>query len=140
MSKYKSSIDSSEHEKINKNNIVENGNQTSNFNDLNNDPNVFNDNKMNSHSSIHLFFTLLIINMILSIIIYSLNTYFSYKAFQIFREPFGEIDNENEELRNYNNNNNNYGGVHNNNQEHNNRNNNGFVAFTGSGHTVGTAI
>ena len=111
-----------------------------NLDNLNNDPNFLGNynSYSSSNSSMNYFFTMMVINLILALITYTLITYYSYKAFHIFGSPFGNIDNGPQD--NYND----YGGTGftgNRDRErdynYNNRaRNGGFVAFSGRSQTA----
>jgi hypothetical protein len=110
----------------NKNTLSDNKNN--NDNDLNE--------SISSNNNVNLLLVILIINMIYSLVVYTILSIYSYKALNIFSDPFGEsvIDQENQPIRN--NERRDYGGVH---TQHNQANvGNEFVPFRGTGYTLGT--
>jgi hypothetical protein len=112
-----------------------------NYDNMNNDPNFLNNSFNRSTSSLSFIYSMMVINLFLALVIYSLITYYSYKAFHTFGSPFGNIDQGPE---NYND----YGGVgytnnrqrereREQNYEYSNRASTRYVPFSGRGQSVG---
>jgi hypothetical protein len=133
---------------ISDNNNINNFNSMYNSGFVNNNNNSFNTDNFNRQDSLNLAVTYITIIMIFAVLLYISISFFSYQAYKIFKNPIGDVFDQEENGYSNNNrggsnyNNYNYGGIENSNtntrsnQERRQTNSN-FVPFNGGGQRLG---